>query len=117
MSTHFGFQVVNGIFAYLNRHWIRRELEEGNADIYVVYAVRFCRLGCCCIVLIGDLQLAVVSWKENLFAEMKQNVTNAVLELIERERNGETINRKLAQGVIECYGTSELCIFIIVLWF
>lgn len=54
------------------------------------------------------MQLALTSWRENLFAEMKPNVTNAVLQLIERERDGESINRKLAKGAIECYGRFDI---------
>jgi cullin 1 len=34
-------QYVNNLFAYLNRHWIKREIEDGKNDVYEVHQVHF----------------------------------------------------------------------------
>ena len=36
----FSSKVVNGMFNYLNRHWVKRELDEGKRDVCDVYTVR-----------------------------------------------------------------------------
>lgn len=74
---------VNHIFTYLNRHWIKRESEDGQKDVYEIYP------------------LSLVIWRDNLFKELKGRLTKALLAQIEKDRNGEQVNSSLLKGVIE----------------
>ncbi|CAP34853.2 Protein CBG17038 [Caenorhabditis briggsae] len=73
----FAMKVVDGIFAYLNRHWVRREFDEGREGSYMVYT------------------LGLVAWREALFEKIKDKLRDALLELVRIERTGGMINRNL----------------------
>ncbi|KAJ3890752.1 Cullin [Lentinula edodes] len=83
-----GANYINRLFTYLNRHWVKRERDEGRKNVYPVYT------------------LALVQWRNNLFVPIQQKHTKlagAVLRLIEQQRNGETIDQGLVKKVVDSF--------------
>lgn len=60
----------------------------------------------------GNSQLALVQWKDYFYKHVqnKHKLTSAVLKLIEKQRNGETIESDLVKKVIDSFGSSLLSI-------
>ncbi|OQD78246.1 hypothetical protein PENDEC_c001G01996 [Penicillium decumbens] len=76
---------VNHLFSYLNRHWVRREIDEGKKNVYDVYT------------------LHLVKWKDDLFENIHGKVMDAVLNLIEKQRNGETIEQSQIKSIVDSF--------------
>eukprot|EP00052_Salpingoeca_macrocollata_P033837 m.9708 g.9708 ORF g.9708 m.9708 type:complete len:752 (-) comp5624_c0_seq1:178-2433(-) len=78
-------RVLNNQCNYLNRFWVKKERDEGSNLVHNVY------------------ELTLVVWKETMFKSMKDQVVTAALGLIEKERQGESINTRLVSGVKDCF--------------
>ncbi|KAB5577747.1 Cullin [Coniochaeta sp. 2T2.1] len=76
---------IHHLFRYLNRHWVKREMDEGKKHIYDVYT------------------LHLVQWRSVLFEKVSEKVMAAVLKLVEKQRNGETIEHSQIKAVVESF--------------
>ncbi|KAK5660506.1 hypothetical protein OQA88_13054 [Cercophora sp. LCS_1] len=76
---------IHHLFRYLNRHWVKREMDEGKKSIYDVYT------------------LHLVRWRDVMFQHTSSRVMDAVLKLVEKQRNGETIEYNQIKQVVESF--------------
>lgn len=76
---------INHLFRYLNRHWVKREMDEGKKNIYDVYT------------------LHLVQWRLTLFNEVHGKVMAAVLKMVEKQRNGETIEHGQIKSIVDSF--------------
>lgn len=78
-------QYNNHLFRYLNRHWVKREMDEGKKNIYDIYT------------------LHLVRWKDDMFTGTQEQVMRSVLRLVEKQRNGETIDQMQVKRVVDSF--------------
>ena len=76
---------INHLFKYLNRHWVKREIDEGKKDVYDIYT------------------LHLVEWREELFEKVSKIVMKAVLRMVEKQRNGETIEQAQIKSIVDSF--------------
>jgi cullin 1 len=81
----FAGKYIHHLFRYLNRHWVKREVDEGKKNIYDVYT------------------LHLVQWRLVLFEQVSGKVMDAVLKLVEKQRNGETIEHRQISQVVQSF--------------
>lgn len=81
----FGSKMLNNIFMYLNRHWVKREVDEGR-DVYNVFS------------------LTLVKWRDHMLKRnLNARLTETVLRLIKSERDGNQISSEAVRNYIDCY--------------
>lgn len=78
------------IFRYLDQHWVAQQQNWGKKGIYDVYT------------------LHLVLWREVVFIAMHRSVIDALLRLIEKQRDGETIEQSLVRRVMDSLGERSL---------
>ena len=76
---------VNHLFRYLNRHWVKREVDEGKKDVYDVYT------------------LHLVSWRQVFFDKVHTSVMEAVLKMVKKQRDGETIEQSQIKSIVDSF--------------
>jgi len=76
---------IHHLFRYLNRHWVKREMDEGKKSTYDVYT------------------LHLFQWRSELFRTLNEKVMSAVLKLVEKQRNGETVEHGQIKQVVESF--------------
>ncbi|KAG8899979.1 hypothetical protein FRC00_000382 [Tulasnella sp. 408] len=85
-----GANFINRLFTYLNRHWVQRERDEGRKGVYPVYTVRWRSYS-------GSKTFSLYIHNKN------QGLANAVLRLIEDQRNGQIIDIDLVKKVVDSF--------------
>ncbi|KAI2469891.1 Cullin-domain-containing protein [Annulohypoxylon bovei var. microspora] len=76
---------IHHLFRYLNRHWVKREMDEGKKNTYDVYT------------------LHLYQWRTEFFSPVNQKVMDAVLMLVEKQRTGETIEHRQIKQVVDSF--------------
>lgn len=72
------------MFGYLHDYWIRRQIEEKCDGVYEIGA------------------LSVITWYKH-FEPFNAQIINTIFKLIERHRNGETIDTQIISKILAIY--------------
>jgi cullin 1 len=80
-------KILHSLFQYLNRMWIKRNIEEAVAGVADINTT--------CLLL----------WNEHFFSTLKERLLPSLFQLILRDRKGETIDRQLIKNITTSFVT------------
>jgi cullin 1 len=78
-------RILNSLFQYLNRMWIKRSLEEIVLNVYEVYTT--------------CLQV----WKDHFFIPLQERLIPSLLQMVLKDRKGETIDNALISKITNSF--------------
>ncbi|CED85187.1 Cullins [Phaffia rhodozyma] len=84
----FGAKFIDRLFFYLNRHWVKRERDEGKKGVYDVYT------------------MALVQWKNHFFQPVQsknRKLAGALYRQVGKQRQGEEIDTSLIKKVVNSF--------------
>jgi hypothetical protein len=82
-----GANYINRLFTYLNRHWVKREKDEGRKGVYVVYTVRSLSYGLICNTLIQVISLRSCNGNKTSSFIFKQSIPNWLVRFFASSSN------------------------------
>lgn len=81
---------ISDFFGYLHQNWLKYEIDYGRKDVFDVYT------------------LHLVQWRDELFTDRNINVMAGALKLVEKQRNGRTIDQSQIKSLMDSFVTLGL---------
>ncbi|KAJ1960780.1 ubiquitin ligase (cullin) of SCF [Dipsacomyces acuminosporus] len=77
-------KVIHNIFSYLNRHWVKREQEEGGT--------------------VADVNTMMLQkWRDSFFMDVRSSLLGSVFSLLRRIRDGEVADINRVKSVVDSF--------------
>ena len=76
-------KLANHSFRFLNRHWVKREMDEGRKWVHSI------------------LDLHLRTWRTALLDSMHEELSAVLLDLLQQQRNGEYVEQLPRKGFMQ----------------
>jgi len=76
---------IRNIFAYMHRYWIPAQQTNGELKVRNIY------------------DMSLVHWREKCYIKLKPRLVEGILQLVNKERNGEQVDKTLLSSMVNSY--------------